>query len=275
MELERAYPGFQEQGLGVAAISYDSPAILEHFAERMGGFNYALLSDPESAVIQAFGLLNRNIAEDHAFYGMARPGTFVVDTDGVVVSKHFEPGHRQRFTAESLLVREFGVGGGTRTEVDTDHLKVVAYPAQNVASRGNRITLVFELELPAGMHVYAPGVQGYRPVVVSIPDEAYLKVHDTAFPDSTVMRLPAIDESVPVYHGSARILQDVTLSPRLPGYDQPEATELLIPAKLSYQACDDKVCYVPTDVPVTFKLKLVPHDGQRVPDPLRKKAGGS
>ena len=77
MELENAYDKFQAQGLGVAAISYDTPEILAHFAERMGGFRYPLLADPGSEMIRAFGILNRNVPEDHAFFGMARPGGFV------------------------------------------------------------------------------------------------------------------------------------------------------------------------------------------------------
>ena len=272
MELESTVDAFKAEGLAVAAISYDTPEILTHFDQRMGGFHYPLLADPDSTMIRAFGILNRNVSEDDPFHGMARPGTFVVDASGVVTSKYFEPGHRQRVTAESVLVREFGVGGGTLMQVNTRHLKLTAYPAQDTARRGNRITLVIELELPEKMHVYAPGVEGYRPVSVTIPDMPYLRVHETAFPESDIMLLPAIGEVVPVFHDSVRILQDVTLSPRLPGYNEPNATELSIPVTLSYQACDDTVCYVPTQVELTFKLKLSQHDSTRVPEEMRRKA---
>ena len=272
MELESTVDEFKAEGLAVAAISHDTPEILTHFDERMGGFHYPLLADPDSTMIRAFGILNRNVPEDNPWQGMARPGTFVVDANGIVTSKYFEPGHRQRVTAESVLVREFGVGGGTLMQVNTRHLKLTAYPAQDTARRGNRITLVIELELPEKMHVYAPGVQGYRPVSVTIPDMPYVRVHETAFPESDVMLLPAIGEAAPVFHDSVRILQDVTLSPRLPGYDEPDASELSIPATFSYQACDDRVCYVPTQVELTFKLKLTQHDGTRVPEEMRRKA---
>ncbi len=275
MELENSYDTFKAQGLGVAAISYDTPDILAHFSERMGGFRYPLLADPDSKMIRAFGILNRNVAEGHAFFGMARPGTFVVDANGIITSKFFEPGHRQRLTADSLLVREFGAGGGTRFSIVTDHLKLTAYPAQDEARRGNRITLVIELDLPPKMHVYAPGVEGYRPVSVAVSQSQYLAVHETIFPESEIMHLPAIQESVPVFHGSIRILQDVTLSPRLPGYDQPDVTELEIPATFSYQACDDVVCYLPTELPVKFKLALHPHDGKRAPEEIRHKPSSS
>ncbi|HXV65357.1 MAG TPA: redoxin domain-containing protein, partial [Vicinamibacteria bacterium] len=160
MELERSLERFESQGLGVAAISYDSPEILAHFSARMGGFHFPLLADPQSTIIKAFGVLNRNVEEGHPFFGMARPVTFVVDADGMVTSKFFEPGHRQRMTADSILVREFGVGGGKRTEIQGKHMKLVTYPAQDVVRRGNRVTLVMEVELPEKMHLYAPGVEG-------------------------------------------------------------------------------------------------------------------
>ena len=275
MELESTAARFKAEGVHVAAVSYDTHEILSHFATRMGGFSYPLLSDPDSEMIKAFGILNRNVAEGHAFFGMARPVTFLVDSDGVVTSKYFGPGHRQRVTADSILVREYGVDGGTRAHVKTRHLELVAYPSQDVARRGNRITLVMELDLPDKMHVYAPGVEGYTPVSVAVADEPYLRTHETSFPESEVMLLPAIGEAVPVYHGRVRILQDVTLSPRLPGYDKDETVELEIPATISYQACDDTVCYVPEKVPITFKLQLTQHDGERVPEGLRKKATSS
>ncbi len=272
MELESTVDEFEAQGLAVVAISHDTPEILTHFDERMGGFHYPLLADPDSTIIRAFGILNRNVPEDSPFHGMARPGTFVVDANGIVTSKYFEPGHRQRVTAESVLVRDFGVGGGTVTRVSTRHLKLTAYPAQDEVRRGNRITLIIELELPEKMHVYAPGVEGYRPVSVSIPDIPYVRVHETVFPEADILLLPAIGEAVPVFDGSVRILQDVTLSPRLPGYDEPETTELSIPVTFSYQACDDKMCYVPTKIELTFELTLIQHDGTRVPEQMRRKA---
>lgn len=231
----------------------------------MGGFRYPLLSDPDSAAIRAFGIFNHNIPEGHEWYGICFPGTFVVDENGVVRSKYFEQMHRQRYTADSILVREFGVGGGKGVETTTDHLKFRAFPAGDRASRGNRVTLVLELELPDRMHVYAPGVKGYKPTVLEVGEDPMLLAHETDFPESRLLHLEAIQETVPVYEGRVRILKDVTISPRL------RDENVSIPLTFSYQACDDKVCYVPTKVPFALELKLVPHDTERAPEELRKK----
>ena len=267
MELERSLEKFRAQGLGVAAISYDGPAVLRHFSERSGGFHFPLLSDEDSRVIRAFGIFNHNVPEGDEFYGIPFPGTFLVDENGIVRAKYFEQMHRQRYTADSILVREFGASGGKRVEVVTDHLKLEAFPAQDVASRGNRITLALELALPPKMHVYAPGVEGYRPVVVDIDQHPSLLSHETDFPEPERLRLEAIGETVPVYHGRVRILKDVTLSPRF------RDERISIPVTFSYQACDNRVCYTPSKVKFAVEVELVPHDGERAPEALRKKKG--
>jgi len=267
VELERSLERLRAQDLGVAAISYDSPEVLRHFSERVGGFHFPLLSDEDSRVIRAFGILNHNIPEGHEWYGIPFPGTFLVDENGIVRAKYFEQMHRQRYTADSILVREYGGSGGRHVEVTTDHLRLSAFPAQDVASRGNRITLALELDLPPKMHVYAPGVQGYRPVVVEIDKHPFLLSHETDFPEPEMLHLEAIRETVPVYHGRVRILKDVTVSPRL------RDAKVAIPLTFSYQACDDKVCYAPTQVKFALEVELVSHDTERAPQALQRKKG--
>ena len=52
-----------EQGLGLAAISYDSVAALKNFADRKH-ITYPLLSDSDSKIIRAFGILNETVPAD-------------------------------------------------------------------------------------------------------------------------------------------------------------------------------------------------------------------
>ena len=60
MELESKLAEFRKLGLGVAAISYDSPDILKSFATRRG-ITFPLLSDEGSKVIRSFGILNAEV----------------------------------------------------------------------------------------------------------------------------------------------------------------------------------------------------------------------
>ncbi len=90
MELEQHRAQFTARGLGACSISYDAVDVLATFAGRKG-ITIPLLSDPDSAVIRRFGLLNTTIPVDNARdYGIPNPGTFLVDAQGVVRGKYFE-----------------------------------------------------------------------------------------------------------------------------------------------------------------------------------------
>ena len=68
--------------LGLAAISYDSPEIVAAFS-RQRGITFPLLSDADSSVIKAFGLLNPAVEWG---LGSDRDDPFVVDQVRTFVS---------------------------------------------------------------------------------------------------------------------------------------------------------------------------------------------
>ncbi len=53
LDLQRSKEECDRQGLGIAAVSYDSVAILADFAKRKR-ITFPLLSDPQSRIIQSF-----------------------------------------------------------------------------------------------------------------------------------------------------------------------------------------------------------------------------
>jgi len=66
-----------------------------------------------------------------------------------------------------------------------------------------------------------------------------LKSGKVVYPKAEVMMFA--DERVPVFDKPFRLTQDVTLDKSLkPG------TTVLVAGTVSYQACDDKVCYPPS-----------------------------
>ena len=70
---------FEKQGIRLAAISYDSEAILKYFADRQH-IDFPLLADPDSRVIRDYDVLNTEAVGQ--FQGMARPGYFFIDPNG-------------------------------------------------------------------------------------------------------------------------------------------------------------------------------------------------
>ena len=263
---------FREQGLGVAVITYDSVEILADFAKRRS-ITIPLLTDPKSEIIRAFGVLNTSVPPTHLWYGVPYPGTFIVDQNGVVKSKYFEDLYSERYSAPTILLREFGSVAGTKeTALRTDHLELKYYSTRDIVRPSLRITLVADFQLPPKMHVYAPEVQNYIPIRLELDASPNYTAQPAEYPKSETLYLPAIKETVPVYQGKFRITQDVTvaagnvLQPILAG-----SQELKITGKLRYQACDDKICYTPVDVPLEWTIRVVPYDRQRVPADLQRK----
>jgi len=263
VELEGSFDELTEAGLGVVSISYDSVEILRSFSERHGGIRYAMLSDPESKIIDAFGIRNTDHAEGSFGYGIPYPGTYIVDPKGIVLEKFFAPDYRERFTADTILLKTFGVGGGTRIEAELPQFKLAAYPIQDAVRRGNRLVLVADIELPPRMHLYAAG-SDYVPVDLRIVDNpALIQGELIVQPEPEILFLEVIDERVPVYHGTVRIEREVTLSAE---FAEPT---IEIATVLSYQTCDDEICYVPAEFPLTFELEVLPLDGKRAPKDIR------
>ena len=75
---------FDAAGVAVYALSYDEADAQRDFREAHG-IAYPLLSDPDSEVIRSFGILNTLIdPDDHPWYDIPFPGTYVVNADGVI-----------------------------------------------------------------------------------------------------------------------------------------------------------------------------------------------
>jgi peroxiredoxin len=264
VELEQQVKAYAARGIQIAAITYDSPAVLKHFAERRG-ISYPLLSDEGSRVIRAFGILNETIPPDNPAYGVPLPVTYWLDSNGVVKRKYAEDDYRERISSASILVREFKDGAVAGQEIQAKHLTLRTSASNSSIYVGGRVMLILELVLPPKMHVYAPGVQGYKPIEWSMAESKNWSAAKPDFPPSRMLRLPAIGETVPVYEGTLRITRELSVG-RPNAADGPAIVEGLF----RYQACDDKVCYVPEQVPLKWVFPVAAIDSVRVPPELRK-----
>ncbi|NNC64970.1 MAG: redoxin domain-containing protein, partial [Gammaproteobacteria bacterium] len=108
MQLEDSLDEITQNGLGVVTISYDTVEILDSFATRVGGLSFPTLADPDSEIIERYGLRNPNPEPGSRTDGMAFPGTYIVDANGVVQQKFFNDSHRIRETAQTILMKTFG-----------------------------------------------------------------------------------------------------------------------------------------------------------------------
>jgi peroxiredoxin len=271
VQLQSAIPRFEKQGIKLAAISYDSEEILKFFADRHA-VEYPLLGDPESKIIKAYGVLNEEATGMQK--GFARPGYFFIGTKGIIREKFFEARYRERLTGNSIVTKLFPELGEEVTEtVEVPHLQLTLEQSDRTGVPGTRITLGAEVRLPPDVHVYAPGVQGYKPIQLVIDSMPEMQLKPAIYPQSKILFLPVINERVPVFEGTFRIRQDVKVSSGMDfaaslGKDGKTFT---IAGKLEYQACDKTKCYLPASVPVKWQLQVFPLDRTRAPVDIRHK----
>lgn len=273
MELERSQRKLREQGFGLAAISYDSIALLENFAARRK-ITFPLLSDPDSKIIKAFGVLNDKVPQAGMSAGIPYPGTFIVNHEGRVQAKYFEEDYRQRYTVAGILADRFGQDFSTvKSAQATSLLRLTASASEPAVRGGQHLTLTLEVQLNEGLHVYAPGVkEDYIPISWDVVPSGGWKAGAPAFPESKKEKLAGDPDLVPAYEGRFRITRELVLAPE--AILQPMAGpngEFVVKGSFRYQACTERWCYPPETVPLEWKFQLEGHDRERVPVELRRK----
>lgn len=282
MELQGRLAELTKQGLGVAAISYDAPAILRAFAQQRG-ITFPLLSDADSATIRRFGLLNPAVewglgpdrenptvaAEvrrlvsaagraSEMMRGMALPGTLMLDRRGRVTARFFEDFYVDRNTVASVLVR---AGSSDKpvsaTRVSSEQVELTAFVSDAEVAPGNRVSIVLDVVPKRGMHVYAPGASSYRVIGLTLNEQPFVKPLPMMYPASEIYHFKPLNERVPVFRKAVRLMQDVLIEGTAEAQAAwREKTMVTLSGTVEYQACDDRVCYNPVAVPVSFTVAL-------------------
>lgn len=102
IELVDAAAPLSELGWSLNVITYDDPATLAGFA-AMNSVNYTMLSDTNSAMIDAFGLRNHDVAEGSVYDGIPHPAIVFLSPEGEVRAMLREEGYKTRPTVETVL----------------------------------------------------------------------------------------------------------------------------------------------------------------------------
>jgi hypothetical protein len=244
---------------------------LKYFTDRRK-IGFPMLADPTSTIIRTYKVLN--VEAIGQYKGMARPGYFFIDTHGVIREKFFEAKYRERLSGNNVIAKLFPeLGQEVTSNVEAPHLQLMIEQSDRAAFPGNNVTLTAEVRLPPDVHVYAPGAKGYIPIKLLIDPIPEIQLKPAAYPRSKILYLPAIKERVPVFEGSFRISQDLQLATSADFSNSlaADGKTITISGKLEYQACDSKICFLPTSVPVQWQLQALPLDRQRAPEDIRHK----
>lgn len=99
--LEAARAPLEAAGWSLVLLSYDSPETLTGFAEQ-NELTYTMVSDADSEVIRAYGLLNEEMREGSKYWGIPHPAVVFVRTDGTVGAVLREEGYETRPEVEAI-----------------------------------------------------------------------------------------------------------------------------------------------------------------------------
>lgn len=243
---------FDAANVAVYALSYDEADALRDF-RAAHGISYTLLSDPNSEVIRAFGILNTLIdANDHPWFGIPYPGTYVVSADGDIIHKFFDNNLAVRAGAAQLLRAAVGQATVHSDEVAPGSIEEVEEVEVSVRLEGDSLSptvlrdLVARFRVPAGRHVYAlPAPAGSIAVDIVLDDSDRLVQRPVIRPQADAHQLAGTDETFEVHHDLFELRLPLTVN----SASEPEIT---ISGALVWQTCDDQVC----DIPVRRRFEL-------------------
>lgn len=95
LELETVKADLDAEGWSLNLITYDDPEILAAFGGDKA-LSYTLLSDTDSAMIDAFGLRNDEMPVGSRFDGVPHPAIVFIKADGEVAGVQKEDGYKTR-----------------------------------------------------------------------------------------------------------------------------------------------------------------------------------
>jgi thiol-disulfide isomerase/thioredoxin len=195
---------------------------------------------------------------------VAFPTSIYVGRDGRVRSTH--AGFSGRATGElytqttDAITREVEtlLAEAAPAELDSRTLNAAPLTASRVSSPSQRLAaipsvrrrsksavdLVLQVTPNPRMHVYAPGAKGYTALSLTFPVMKDVSVAPVRFPKAEDYYFAPTNEHLPVYQSSF----DLVVPAKVAG------TTRTIDATLTYQACDDRLCYAPQTLPVSFDL---------------------
>ena len=102
VQLQENIKAFEEAGIAVVALTYDTPELQQAFIEEQN-ITYPFLSDIDASSVIALDILNNEYVSGDNNYGIPYPGVFVVNADMEIVGKIFVEGYSTRVDAAGVL----------------------------------------------------------------------------------------------------------------------------------------------------------------------------
>lgn len=241
-----------------------------------------MLSDVDSTVIRQYGVLNNLITEeDVPFHGIPFPGFFLVNEDGMIRDKLFNPHLANREGIETIVDSflgrvEPGENEPTAAFTEDDGIEVAAFlrGGGGVLRAGPMRRLVVRFELPPGLHIYGePVPEGMVATQIEVEAPEGVRCEAIERPPTRELSLPGVAAPLHVWDGTVDfvipVFGNTGLAPKL--REGPDAT-IELQVHVRYQACDDAQCFIPRRHTIELSVPLAA--GTMPGFEMMKKMGG-
>jgi len=131
------------------------------------------------------------------------------------------------------------------------HAAIAASASAPAAAAGSAVTLWADVTPNPAIHIYAEGAKDFTPVSLAVTPNAAVTPGKPRFPKPDVATAPGSTEAVPAYKQPFRIALPVTIRPTAKVGDV-----ITVAGAVSYQACDDRLCYPVSVAPVVWKVAV-------------------
>ncbi len=271
MQLQRSLNELSEAGIKVYGVSYDTVDELKSFADQYG-ITYDLLSDENSEVIKRFGILNTLVEKDsplksstgRSFYGMPYPGSYVVNSEGVVVEKFFNRSYASRHSSGTLLTSALGElfqpEAVAVESLAAEYVQFEAFLLDPELKLEYISTLVVRAKVAEGFHAYAePLPEGFFPTTVTVVPTKGLTVGKASYPTTRRKAFPELEVELPVFEGDVEITIPIRANADVLNWTLPNKPDAIaIPITINYQVCSESICYLPQQETLSLEVPLGP-----------------
>jgi len=119
---------------------------------------------------------------------------------------------------------------------------------------GDRVRLALEVSLPESLHTQSnkPLDPTLIPTVLTIDAPAGVTVEEIVYPPAMELKQQGLDQPLSVFAHEFAIGVQVSLAPGT------AAGDLVLPARLRYQACNDIMCFPPATAEFAWTLRVAP-----------------
>ncbi len=166
--------------------------------------------------------------------------------------------------ATLLLFAAFVAGHvpAARAQLMRPKATVTPHVAADAVPAGTTTRVALEVSLPAGLHVQsdAPRDPSLIPTVLTVEVPNGVALQHLVYPEPTDFEQEGQPQPLAVFeHEFVTGAELAIAADAAPG-------ELVIPGRLRYQACDDRVCFAPQTATFEWKLRITPRGTASPPE---------